>query len=371
MKGFGDVKGSRDRKKLPRVEEVVQTIDWSKTKGKYLKLRLLPPEQFPFTAIAQQWVAKTVDGEKGVKEVKFPRLVYGYQPLEDSFAEGTEGKDPYLKNGKSEMARSYYVNCIVRVLEGERLGKPTIKEKKTGFKDPDSDSKTPVRAIRFPFSVIKEIAKLEQLNEHTIIKKGKKVKKTFPVSHAKYGRDIMIANDPTQPPAKQYSVQLGDKAPLTDKEQEYLTWDLVGLAKMFTCTETLEEVTAEYNNDFPEDEPKAKGKGAGKGKTYFDDDDNDDDKKGKKKKKKISKGDNFDLDDDKPSKKSKLKDKPSKKSKLKDKPSKKSKLKSKGSDKVKSKKLKKSKDVESKKVKGKVKKAKGKKSKAKDDDLPF
>ena len=382
MKSFGDVKGSRDRKKLPRIEEVIQTIDWSKTKGKYVKLRLMPPDTHPFTAIAQQWVTKTIDGEKGIKEVRFPRLVYGYQPLEDAFAEGTEGVDPYIKAGVGEMARSFYVNCIVRALEKERQVKPTKKELKTGFKDPDSDSTTPMRGCRFPFSVIKEIAKLEQLNEHEVkIKaKGGKVKrvtKCFPVSHPVYGRDIMIANDPSQPPAKQYSVQMGDVSPLTEKQLAYLSWDMVGLAKMFTNTETLEQIQAEFDNDFPPDEPKAKGKGAGKDKTYFDKDSKDG-----KSKKKVRKEDSFDLDDDKPKKKLKSGKKLKKKSSSRDEDAPKKKLKS-------GKKLKKKSSDEAlfkggKKIKkksgdeksSKLKKSSGKKvvkkgKKKKDDDFPF
>ena len=368
MKGFGDVKGRGDRKKLPRIEEVVQSFDWAKTKGKYVRLRLLPPEDYPFTAIAQQWVTKTVDGEKGVKEVKFPRLIYGYQPMEDAFAEGTEGKDPYIKAGVGEMARSFYVNCIVVSLEKERHGKPTKKEAATGFKNIDPESGTPVRAVRFPFSVIRELAKLEQLNEHRVKNKtGKTTTKTFPVSDARYGRDVLIANDPSQPPAKQYSVQLGDVNPLTEKQRAYLTWDLAGLAKMFTSTETLEEIQAEFDNDFPSDEPKAKGKGAGKGKTYFDEDDGDGD--GKKGKSKISSKDNYDLDDDDEPKKSKKKLK--KGSKLKSSKSR--------DDDDEPKKLKKGKssksrydDAPKKKLKKGSKLKSSKKSKRlRDDDIPF
>lgn len=331
-----------------------------------------------FIMLGQVWVTKTnvKDGES--KEVKFPRLAFGFDPLEGEFRDvvkvkkdgktklvNKNRKDPYLAAGM-EFQQHAFMNAIIRPLQDKlpkKLG-VTKAERKTGFKDMDSESVTPVRAVRFTAGLVEKIGSLTQLNIHKVKDKktGKSSSEKFEVTHAKYGRDILVQYNAKAPAASKYTIQMGDHTPLTPEELEYLKWDLTGLAKAhWTNKFSYEEIVAEAIRDEIIDDPENPGKKKGKsGKKSKSDelDDLDDDSfelggkkksKGKKSKlkskvkagKKKSKPADDDDEDEAPKKK-KLK----------------SKVKGKG-DKVKT------------KSKDKVKSGKKKKIELDDDEIPF
>ena len=126
----------------------------------------------------------------------------------------------------------YFGNAIIRGLQRqlpERMPRPTKEELASGFKDRDSESVTPVRAIRIPRSLANKIKKQSQLNVHT---SSGGAEKAFPVGHPKFGCDIKIMYDKDAAPADQYTVALGEQVPLTEQELRYLKYDLSDLVEV-------------------------------------------------------------------------------------------------------------------------------------------
>ena len=125
---------------------------------------------------------------------------------------------------------SYYMNAIVRSIqedEPSRKPKATEEEIESGFKDKDSNTWTPVRVIALPVSVLDQIQKLKTINTARVKSKTGAVQtKAFDINHPKFGCDIMIMYDSSKAGASKYSVQKGDRTPLTEEEKEYLTYDL-------------------------------------------------------------------------------------------------------------------------------------------------
>ena len=189
----------------------------------------------------------------------------------------------------------YYTNIIVRGLQKSRpeeLPKPTKAEVKSGFKDKDSETWTPVRALRLPGGPIRDVKELKQLNVHENAE-GDSI--AYPVSHAKFGCDIMLKKDPDAAPAKKYAVNKGDPKPLTKEEKAYLPYDLSGLQAVVTEEEVEKEYQSWLNRN-----------GGAKKKKKSEDDDDEDDTPPKKSK---AKSEDFDDDDDEdtPPKKAKKK----------------------------------------------------------------
>ena len=133
-----------------------------------------------------------------------------------------------------EYSQSWFMNAIIRSIQKqlpERMPKPTPAERKSGFKDKDSDSVTAYRVIRLGKSLLGKIQELKGLN--TVEKNG--AVKAFSVNDPRYGRDLRVYYDSTKAPADQYQVQLGEKrTPLTEEEQSMLTWDLASACAMPT-----------------------------------------------------------------------------------------------------------------------------------------
>lgn len=133
---------------------------------------------------------------------------------------------------------NYFMNAIVRSIqdaEPTRKSEHTDQEKESGFKEKDSDSWTPVRVISLPASVLDAIQKMKEINIVKLKKKdGTVVTKKFDMNHPKYGCDVLIMYDPAKAGASKYTVNKGDgRTPLTEEEQEYLTYDLDLLYETF------------------------------------------------------------------------------------------------------------------------------------------
>lgn len=321
-RSFSDVR-SYSREKTKRIDEVFGLFDFGKAKGRFMTFRILDTAIEPFVSIAQIWLTKTIVKEGKNKEVRYPRLACNWDPINGEFT--SDDKDPFMRLGK-EIAgfnAPFYVQAICRELQERKKKWPTATGKKAYFShDADveaSKQKTPVRVLALPAGVVADLGnKFKQLN--TVVIKGKKEERDL--TDKKYGRDVSILYDPDAAGGKKYSIQVGDRTPLTEEELSYLKWDLVGLTQEhFTQKQTYDEALAEMKREFGDSESAD---------DYIDDDE-DDENLGKKKSKKVKgktkpeKGkvskkakpsaDDFDLgdDDDEPkAKKSKVKEKPSK-----------------------------------------------------------
>ena len=220
------------------------------------------------------------------------------------------------ESGLVRFAMDYFMNGLHRKEqqnEPERI-KVTKGEADSGYKDKNSESWTPNKAIRLTGSVLRRLQDLRQLNTHEA-PDGETL--NYPVSHAKYGCDVSIKRDKSVAPAQMYEIQMGAQAPMTKAERGFLIWDLSEL--MITPTEAA--TAAEHTKwavrmglikpakkkveEDDEDEPVSKGK---KRATSLDDDEDDEDEpapKAKAKKKVVD--DDFDDDEDEPAPKAKKK----------------------------------------------------------------
>ena len=154
-KGFSNVKQYNDNKQ-PKMDELVAMLDLHKTGKKYIKLRFLDTDKYGRPAIANIWVEKEIEKNNKTVSIRFPRLPYSWDPINDEFKD-TKNRDPYLKAEAGQFQKHYYVNVLVRPLQEKKRysGKPSKSEAKTGFCDDlESKDKTPVRVIRLPTTVV-------------------------------------------------------------------------------------------------------------------------------------------------------------------------------------------------------------------------
>ncbi|BAG41672.1 hypothetical protein [Ralstonia phage phiRSL1] len=235
-----------------------------------------------------------------------------YDPWRDLY-QAERGVDQ--KDRNIQVATHFYINAIMRSeqkKEPARKSKPTSSERKTGYKDKDSDTWTPVVALRLPAGVVAKIQKMKGLNTVD----GKGGTKSYSLSHPKFGMDIRIMHDPDESPANQYTIQPGPngQTPLTEEELAYLKWDLSELAS----EQTEEEVKADFASWAKRNGIKLKG---GKKRSDEDFEEEDEDEAPKSKKGKAAKkpardedededfddddGDDEDEDDEPPAKKGK------------------------------------------------------------------
>ena len=123
------------------------------------------------------------------------------------------------------------MNAIIRNIqdnEPSRKPKPTDEELESGYKDKESDTWTPVRVLSLPVSVLDQIQKLKVINVVKLKRKdGTTTTKTFDMNHPKYGCDLLIMYDSSKAGSAKYTVTKDDgRTPLTEEEQQYLTYDL-------------------------------------------------------------------------------------------------------------------------------------------------
>jgi len=391
FKGMGSIKTTNGRNDSTKLDELVDMIQWPK--NKYFPFRILPimPLQ-----VRQVWI-KLWAGAKGKekREVNIPRYAIDFDP-NDPETPKKGVKCPYMalaekfKGQKEKPVRAsdfWLFNVIDRDMQEEgpprKASKPTKEEKKTGYKDINSETWTPVRVARLTMT---SIGRLQELSEENKVK-DKKTGKTaqYDVSDAKFGFDVKLKFKPDAAGTDKYTIDKADgPSKLTDEEQGYLVWklteELLDASGRMTEKQAKEDVKrmeiigAEELDDDDEDEdekPRKKKKS-----TSLDDEDekpkkkkkaksvvfdDDEDEKPKKKKKKSSDDD----EDEKPKKKKKSSDKEDKPSKVK------KKSKSKDDDDEKPKKKKKSSEKEVKggaKKKEKTKEKTGKKKKSSWDD---
>jgi len=340
-----DAKTSRGNDRRPDVGDLVEVYKFPEKK--WTTIRLTPG----LFSRARYWIkTKKKDGSPS----KFPIECPSYDPQaqerdstvpdpwrDQADREASAMSDADRKDSKArerlniQYTQDWFMEGIVRSIQKqlpERMPKPTAAERKSGFKDKDSDSLTAKRVVRLGKSLLGKLQELKGLN--TVETKSGAVK-AFSVNDPKFGRDIRVYYDSSKAPADQYQVQLGDKrTPLTEEELAMLGWDLATACAPVTAgmdEEALEKYHKQVKNDFDQWAAKM-GIKLKKARKDVDEDedfdeDEDDEPKSKKTSKKPVKGkksrdededeDDFDDDedeDDEPKSRKKPAKKPAKKS---------------------------------------------------------
>lgn len=222
--------GNREGKKLEDLFDMLQLKD-----GKWTQVRIMP---YAGAAVGQHWI--DIVGSKTKKEVRIPKMCV-------SFNGETEEHNPKIKCpycGVDDKFNPFYVcNVIVRSLQEDapRKNRLTSAEKKSGFKDPDSESWTPIKVMRIPSSLMRKIQGLKDLN------KDRKTKKTYSVLNAEFGADINVMYNSKASGTDKYQLQLADKVALNEEELSLLRYELdaEAIAKALG-RETPKEAAAEF-----------------------------------------------------------------------------------------------------------------------------
>ena len=305
MASLDEIETRRNGNDSARIEELIDVFKWPD--GKWVQVRLMDRGLLP---ISTHWVP--IIGSKTGKESKIPRLCLNIDP--DS-GKAIKGKCPYCELGDTARAQDhYYFNAIIRELQEDqpkKAVKPTSSERETGFKDIDSRSWTPVRAIRLPGGLLDQFKAQKDLNKHKSKKTGET--KKYAINHDKYGVDFNVMYDSSIKGGQKYKISKEGRTPLTEEELEYLVYDLDGAAiakemGLKTLEEALRDVktmTLASGKGGKDDDGKSKGR------RVIDDDDDDVDldeddepkKKGKKSKHRDDDDDEDEDEDDAPFKK--------------------------------------------------------------------
>jgi hypothetical protein len=221
----------------------------------------MSPKAKRFPVISPSWDPKTQQFDSTI-----------YDPwLELANGQTFDKEDKDARNKQLvQIDKRFYLNAISRALQKNapaRIPKPTAAERKSGFKDKDSDTYTPWVPVAMGTGLVGKIKDLTGLN--TVESKKTGATKAYTVSDPKYGCEIRVKFDNSKAPADKYSVQLGQRVALTEEELALLQWDL---------SELVTPVTDEEANA-----PKSKKKVAkktpakGKKKAVVDDEDEDED----------------------------------------------------------------------------------------------
>ena len=321
-RGFDDVPDSNGYDSV-RLEEMFDMFLPSKdANGSWVKFRLLPLAMLP---IKTHWVK--ILTKKG-SEVEVPKVCVSFNP--DNQSEPLEGrKCPYCKldhtkdTGNASATTYYYLNAIIRDEQDNEPSKKkpmTKEEQKTGFKDINSKSWTPVRVIQLTGGLARRIKDMKQGN----MVKGV----AYTATDAKYGFDIQIKYNPKASGEAKYSIEKTERTPLTEDELSYLNWNLDEFDEIYDKLGRLDTASALrdfktlkvrggdiHDDDEAEDEDddgegytakKKKPAGKAKRKPVYDEEEEDDDddippskkKPAAKKKSKFADDDEDDEDED-------------------------------------------------------------------------
>ncbi len=228
---FSEVR-TNNRDSRPSIRDQVDLLKFPP--GKFVTVRIISP----VFMYAGYWVmTKKKDG----KTTRFYMPSPSYDPEAQTF--DSTKYDPFLavSNGERgvdrdarliQIAKYGYCNAIILHEEQrrpERLPRPTEQELQTGFKEKDSDSWTPVKVLRLSATMLEQIQGIAQTNIVTNRRTGEQ--KAMSIAHPQFGMTLRIKHSPDKPASSQYQILPGEKAPLTERQQKYLTWDLSDLER--------------------------------------------------------------------------------------------------------------------------------------------
>ncbi len=293
---FGSSKPSVGREKAPQLNEQVDLLEWPK-KGNSVTVRLLGP-------VAPRGVHKIKVTKRTGEETEITKACLAFDPSIDD--KDSDKHCPYCEMDKSmqRYSKVYFINVIDRRLTEDAPAKirKTAEEQKTGHKDMDSNSWTPVRVLRVPSTLA---LRFKTLGERNVVKTKDGEKKAFPATHPRFGFDIDVSFDKSLPAANMYSADRNTEekyTPLTEEEKAYLTYDLEPLYEPedeAVAESEAESLSSRWGDSHPDEKSKRKAK----------DEEDDDIPRSKSKKNAKSKVDDYDDEDDEPPRKKKAKSK--------------------------------------------------------------
>lgn len=208
--------------------------------------RIDPKKRFP--VVARGWNPETNNWDP---ERYDPFFEFSKQQRAELFDTGEELSDKEKQKLKDKMlvqtSIDYYMLAIDRdaqkKLKGKKI-KPTKAERRTGFKDMESDTPTPIRVCRATGGLLDKIKNLTSLNVST----GKDGKtRGYAVTDPKRGIDIVIQKQSKpKSPGDTYQVNIKGDDPkrITDEEESFLKFDIEA-ALQEAMTE--KEMTEEFN----------------------------------------------------------------------------------------------------------------------------
>ena len=201
--------GGQESKRLEDIFDMLAQKD-----GKWIQIRVMPYE---CVAVGQHWI--DIIGSKSKKEVRIPKMCVSFDGNTEEHKKGV--KCPYCAVDE-KFSPFYLMNVLVRSLQEDapRKNRLSSAEKKSGIKDPDSESWTPIKVLRVPSSLMRKIQGLKDLN------RDKATKKTYSVQHAEFGADINVKYDSKASGTDKYQAQLSDKCALTEEELGFLRYEL-------------------------------------------------------------------------------------------------------------------------------------------------
>lgn len=334
-------------------------------------------------SIATHFVSKAYfkKGEKSAKKVTFPVHCVNWNSENETFE---NNGCPYCEKERMRPSIQYLYNVIDREAqdnEPRKRTEPTKKEAKSGFKDKDSKTWTPVFVVQHPPTAVSVLGKISRDNRVD----GEARSITDP----KYGMDLSIGFDNEQAGSAKNTVNSVGNTKLSSDEKSLLVWDIKSAIEEVVKHVSLESIVEQYmedkdslirrdgdGKDIWPDLKKSKSKS--KSDDYSDDDSDSSKKKASKKRAKSMSESDEDSDDEAPfsmsDSDSSEEEKKSKKSKGKDKKSKSKKSESESesesassSDEDLSDSESSEEEKKSKKSKGKDKKSKSKKSESESD----
>lgn len=227
--------GNKTQQRAVRLHEEVQTLDLREYSNQFMRLRIIGP----IVPYRQFWVPfKTKTG----KEISFPKDLPGCNPYTGEI----EVEGPYYKwaqETETRISQRFLMNVIVRDMEEDggypgrlRESEETPRqfdsewgmgEQEFLFKDNDNRaSRTPVRVLDLPLSVILEIKNLQQLNKR---KNKAGATKTFPVDHHRFGADINLKYDKDAKGPARYSVSIAGESALREEDYGFHIFDITNL----------------------------------------------------------------------------------------------------------------------------------------------
>lgn len=232
--------------KSKRIDELVDVF---KPKEVPLDIRILPEREGinMYMCFGQHWIR--YECQSGTKsEIKVPKICLNIDKNGDYVDNGC----PYCNRLSKDNGANPQVRYLCEVIDRNEQEKQPARmnisqaEEKSGIKDPDSSSWTPVKILILPKTAWRLIYDLKNVNVYRFIEvedekyvlytEGNKkkypdcpvVKHRFSVDHPKFGCDVSIAYKQNEKAfANRYSIQAQkDKSPITEEESSYLVYNL-------------------------------------------------------------------------------------------------------------------------------------------------
>lgn len=246
--------GSDSKSLSIRPAEIVDVYNFPD--DKYVKMRLFGD----MISIPTYWV-ETPPNKKGqVKMTSFGKPVsfaMGCCSWDwETFSRDFQKEDPWRdfeqyerstgiarKDQKVQFRTEVYMNAIIRSIQDDEpssLKDWTDAEAETGCKEKDSDSWTPVRVVKLPYTLVDQIRNFKSQNTYRD-EEGRI--HAYDIYDPKYGVDVTIYKDSKAKGQGIYKINFGSNTPLTKAERNYLEYDLDLLHKEFT----VEEIMPEFN----------------------------------------------------------------------------------------------------------------------------